>query len=493
MWKAYYTPVSLEEVLSLLAEYGNRARIIAGGTDLLLELERGQRPGVEILIDITRIPHLDAITIGPDGRLHLGPLVTHNQVVASLLCRERAFPLARACWEVGSPQIRNRGTVAGNLITASPANDTIVPLWAMEATVTLQSVRGRRTLSFEEFYQGVRRTAMAPDEMLVDIAVEPLKPNERGTFLKLGLRRFQAISVVSVAAIVALDGDRVVRARIALGAVAPTIVRAREAEAFLQGQRLTEDVIQQAGELAQAAARPIDDIRGPAWYRAEMVRVLTMRALRQLREGTERMGFPERPVLLWGRSDGQPRPWLSIPSELITWNGRVRHQAEGPEPIVTTVNGRRYRVHGASDKTLLRMLREDLGLVGTKEGCAEGECGACTVILDGMAVMSCLVPAPRAHGAEIVTVEGVAAGENLHPLQAAFIRQGAVQCGYCTPGFIMSGVVLLEEVPQPTLEEIRQAFAGNLCRCTGYYSIIRAVEEAAGGRGSTVRKEPETP
>ncbi|MER3399960.1 MAG: hypothetical protein C4313_02310 [Thermoflexus sp.] len=480
MWKAYYTPVSVEEALRLLAEHAGRARLIAGGTDLILELERGQRPDVEVLIDITRIPGLDTIEQGPDGRIHLGPLVTHNQVVASPLCRARAFPLAQACWEVGSPQIRNRGTVAGNLITASPANDTIVPLWAMDATVTLQSVRGRRILSFEDFYQGVRRTAMAPDEMLVDIAFAPLEPNERGIFLKLGLRRFQAISVVSVAAVVAFDGERVARARIALGAVAPTIVRAREAEDFLQGRALTDDAIARAGELARGAARPIDDIRGPAWYRAEMVRVLTMRALRRLREGAEREGFPERPAQLWARGEGRWPTWLQVPPGLATWDGQVCHREEGPEPIVTTVNGQRVVVHGANDKTLLRMLREDLHLTGTKEGCGEGECGACTVILDGMAVMSCLVPAPRAHGAEILTVEGVAAGGRLHPVQAAFIRHGAVQCGYCTPGFVMSGVALLAEIPRPTRDQIRQAFAGNLCRCTGYYSLLEAVEEAAG-------------
>lgn len=466
MWQDYYSVASLAEALELLAQYRERARIIAGGTDIIIELERGQRSGVEALIDITRVPGLDQITRRGD-HFRLGPLVTHNHVVAEPSLVARALPLAQACWEVGAPQIRNRATVAGNLITASPANDTITPLMALNAEVTLTSLEGERSVPLSQFYTGVRRTVMRPDEMLTAITFSALAANERGMFIKLGLRRVQAISVVNVAVVLAFDGDRVTRAAITLGSVAPVIVHATVAEESLVGRTLTPERIAEAARLAALMPSPIDDVRGTAEYRTEMVRVLVKRALTALAAGTQAQRWPQDPAMLWG------------PNQAIVQNGLPAqvHHTDG-ELIETTVNGCVIRAAGGHDKTLLRFLREDAGLPGTKEGCAEGECGACTVFLDGVAVMSCMVPAPRAHGAQIVTVEGLAHGEALHPIQQAFIDSGAVQCGYCTPGFLMAGAKLLEEHPEPTHEQIAQSISGNLCRCTGYYKIIQAFEEA---------------
>lgn len=470
MWSDYISAASVEEVLQVLAEKGSQARVVAGATDLILEMERGQRKGIETLVDITRIQGLDRITYD-DGIIHLGPLVTHNHCVSSKLIREHALPLARACWEVGSPQIRNRGSIVGNLVTASPANDTITPLMAMDAVVTLRSLRGQRLVRLNEFYQGVRRTVMQHDEMVVDIAFPALQANQRGTFIKFALRQAQAISLVNVAMVLTFSeapecSHVISEASITLGAVAPVIIHAEMAEEFLVGKTLDEGVIRQVGDLAAQSARPISDVRGSAEYRQRITRIITQRGLRALAAEKEHEGLPENPVLLWGKKN-QP--------SMLSQSTRHDDQTE----IVTRVNGKEYHLAGGQHKTLLRLLREDAGLVGSKEGCAEGECGACTVFLDGVAVMSCMVPAPRAHGAEITTVEGLSNNDHLHPVQAAFIHEGAVQCGYCTPGFLMSAAKLLEEQPHPGSDEIRQAMTGNLCRCTGYYKIVQAVELAA--------------
>ena len=143
------------------------------------------------------------------------------------------------------------------------------------------------------------------------------------------------------------------------------------------------------------------------------------------------------------------------------------------------VNGERHRLRVGTNESLLQVLRDRLGLTGTKEGCAAGDCGACTVIMDGRAVLSCLIMAFQAAGRPITTVEGLAEGGRLHPLQEAFVEHGAVQCGYCTPGMLLSAKALLDADPKPDRETIREALAGNLCRCTGYHKIVDAVEDAA--------------
>lgn len=149
------------------------------------------------------------------------------------------------------------------------------------------------------------------------------------------------------------------------------------------------------------------------------------------------------------------------------------------ESLTMTLNGEEVTIGVGPDALLVDVLRDQLELTGTKEACGEGECGACTVLLDGEPVTSCLVPALKAQGREVMTVEGLASGGELHPLQKAFIEHGAVQCGYCTPGMLMSAKALLDRNPHPTEGEIRQAISGNLCRCTGYVKIVEAIKAAS--------------
>jgi carbon-monoxide dehydrogenase small subunit len=143
------------------------------------------------------------------------------------------------------------------------------------------------------------------------------------------------------------------------------------------------------------------------------------------------------------------------------------------------VNGAARTIHTYPMARLLDVLREELHLTGTKEGCGEGECGSCSILMDGVLVNSCLIPALQANGSNIITIEGLANHDRLHPLQQAFLECGAAQCGICTPGMILAAVHLLEQTPQPSLEEIREGLSGNLCRCTGYLQIFDAVAKAS--------------
>jgi carbon-monoxide dehydrogenase small subunit len=150
--------------------------------------------------------------------------------------------------------------------------------------------------------------------------------------------------------------------------------------------------------------------------------------------------------------------------------------------INLTVNGQKMTVEVESQRTLLELLRDQLSFTGVKEGCGDGECGACTVLMDGQPVRSCLILAVEAQNTEILTIEGLATGDGLHPLQQSFVKEGAVQCGFCTPGFILAAKALLDRHPHPTDQQIRETMGGHLCRCTGYETIFLAIKAAAGKR-----------
>jgi carbon-monoxide dehydrogenase medium subunit len=468
------TPSTLAAALAAVSDPS--ACPIAGGTDLMIELDRGQHRSGITLVDLTRIDGLNRIEHSsepsPAGTVTIGPLVTHNQCATSDVIGRTAPLLAQASWEVGSPQLRNRATVVGNVVTASPANDTLSPLVALGATVTVQSADGRRVVPIEDFHLGVRRTDLADDELVTAISFPALGPNHRSVYLKLGLRRAQAISVVHLAAVVELTTDGVVvEARLALGSVAATIVRAAEAERLLTGRTIDDqDAIEAAATAAVDSVAPIDDLRAPAHYRRDMVGEMVRRAVEALAAGGGVVP-PGRPTLA-----GAPRPTGTINPDGLDHDATT--------PIEAVVNGEALTAPGAGP-TLLDWLRQQ-GLTGTKEGCAEGECGACTVHLDGAAVLSCLVPATRAHHAEVVTIEGLGSGPDLHRLQSAFVAAGAVQCGYCIPGFLMSGAKLIDELNEadPDAANLGQSvnlgLSGNLCRCTGYYKIDDAVRVALG-------------
>jgi xanthine dehydrogenase iron-sulfur cluster and FAD-binding subunit A len=462
MWQTYLQPTTLPETLALLQSHSSQARLLSGGTDVLVELQRGVKP-TNTLIDISALHELRYIQ-ETTHHLTFGTLTTHNDILSSPACHHHALALVQACQEVGAPQIRARATVAGNLLTASPANDTIPPLLALDAELVLSSSSGERIIPISQFYQGVRRTQLRSDELLREIRIPILPHPRRSLFLKLGLRKAQAISVINLALVLTIQHELISDARITLGCVAPTVVHAPTVETFLIGKKLTPAVCKEAAHLVLQDCSPINDVRASASYRQQTL-------VNLLAYGLERLSTT-------------PENTLNAPRPVLLETGVLQPQTRSPfhGTIETTINAQPAHFEGAEQKTLLNLLREDAGLTGSKEGCAEGECGACTVWLDGQAVMSCLVPAVQAHQATITTIEGLGKDGHLHPLQQAFIDCAAVQCGFCIPGMLMAGAKLLDEIEQPTQDQMRNALSGNICRCTGYRKILDALELVGGAK-----------
>jgi CO/xanthine dehydrogenase FAD-binding subunit len=276
----YSKVVSVEEALELLAAGGGEAKVIAGGTDLLVNILEGLE-SPPALIDIGELTELKGIE-EKEGLIELGPLVTHAEVEGSELLRKNAPVLVAACSEVGAVQIRYRGTIGGNIATASPSGDTVPAFYVLGATVVIRSGQGEREIAIEDFFTGVKRTVLEPGELIVKIRF-PIPPESARTFFnKLGQRKALAIAKVSVAGYLDFKGGVVEEARIALGAVAPTVIRAEKAEQSLKGKELSEEVIAEAGRLTTEASKAITDIRSNAEYRDEMAGLLLTRGLKDI-------------------------------------------------------------------------------------------------------------------------------------------------------------------------------------------------------------------
>ncbi len=468
MFENYYQVSSLPEAISILGNQSERLKIIAGGTDLWLEYKNKLHDDINGFIDISRINGLDEI-ICDEHHIHLGPLVTHSHCVRSSIIKKYAYCLYQASKSVGSPQIRNRGTVAGNVATGSPANDTIPALAVLEAVIVVESVRGKREIPISQFYKGVRKTDLQKDEIIIDIWFKkPELNNSKSFFAKIGLRKAQAISVLNLAIVYSANDDGTIKdMRLAFGSLAPTIVRSTDAEQYAVGKKLNEIDKDEFARLAVGHLSPITDIRSTKNYRSEVTAVLVKRMLEKMVTGITSDDHSKNEVTLWGKNDKTYTP--------LTKMSKSKKETK----INFDLNGKKISILCYPGMTLLDAIRNLAGVTGSKEGCGEGECGSCTVFLDGIAVLACLIPVQRAENARVETIESISTGISLSLLQQSFISENAIQCGFCTPGFVMSAKKLLEEVQKPSEDEIKFAISGNLCRCTGYYKIIKAIEKAA--------------
>lgn len=288
MWDKYLFATSVGHALELLAAHDGKAQLIAGGTDLLLQAQRGQCPA-SVMVDITRIPDLNRIE-ERDGYIVIGALVTHAQIAASPLIQAKAAVLSTACGHVGGPQTRNAGTLAGNVVNAQPAADGAVALFALDAELEVATESGTRWEPITEIYRGVGAcTIDACHEVVTAIRFRPLTGTCGCGYQRLARRKALTLPTLVVAAVLHVEGDAIQTVRIAVGPVAPTPFRAADAEKFLVGRAPELAALSQAGDLAAAKAKPRDSvIRGSQEYRTAMVAVLVRRALNQALEACQR-------------------------------------------------------------------------------------------------------------------------------------------------------------------------------------------------------------
>jgi carbon-monoxide dehydrogenase medium subunit len=472
----FYQPRQIEEALALRGEMGADVTPVGGGTDLVAVLN-GQTSGPKHVLDLTQVEgYSDVVRV--DGGWEVAGGATFGR-----LGRMPVRALAEAAMTVGGAAIRNRGTLAGNLATASPAGDGCVALLALDAEVVLSHARrGGRVVPIDAYFTGFKQTALLADELITRVR---FRGDWRTGWRKIGKRGATNISIVCCAVGLSAGGA----VRIAFGSVAPTVMRAKRAEAIAAAGGLSDEAIEAAAAAAMEEVSPIDDHRASAAYRRAMCGVLVRRLLRDVKKSkSQKVKKSKRRSVEMQRLTATPQRCASQRRNVGTAADRdiagIGEVGDAARFLVAfTLNGGAVEVEVGQDETLLSVLRDKLGLTGTKGACLEGECGSCTVIVDGQAVNSCLMLAGQVRGCRVETIEGLAREDKLHVLQEEFLASGAVQCGYCTPGLIMAAKALLDVNPNPTEEELLAGMEGNLCRCTGYGAIREAIRAAVGTWG----------
>jgi xanthine dehydrogenase iron-sulfur cluster and FAD-binding subunit A len=424
----YHAPASIDEAVALLARYGGEAKVLAGGQSLMPMLNfRLARPAA--LVDVNRIAALAYIR-EENGTVAFGAMTRQRTIEFSPVVAARLPLLREATRWVGHLPIRSRGTIGGSIAHADPSAEYPAVLTALGGEVVVQGPRGRRTVKAADLFETYLTTTLAAEELVVEVRL-PAMPVGAGYAFEEFARRHGDFAIVGIAAmVVGRAGERCALARLASAGAGPVPVRLRAAEEILERDGL--------GEAAVAAARR---------RRARLRRV---------------------PAAPHARAHGARAP--------AGPHGGARMSDVA---VRLTVNGQTREGRCATRKLLVDFLREDLGLTGTHVGCEHGICGACTVLLGGEAARSCLMLAVQADGAEIVTIEGLMQDGVLHPLQEAFREHHGLQCGFCTPGMLMTALDLLRVKPEPTEADVREGLSAVLCRCTGYHGIVKAVQAAA--------------
>jgi len=275
----FYKAAGLKEACDLLSQYGEKARILAGGTNLMVAVNR-KSLSPEVVVSIGG-SGLDYIKTEGDN-LIIGTATNHAEIARSALVRERAPLLAEVAKSIGSPAIRNVGTIGGNLVNASPAADTAVALLALRAKLKLVSADGERDIDVETFFTGPGETVLRPNELLQEVSIPSQLTGSKSAWYKLGKRKAIVCSVVSVAVALQMANGTCTQARIALGAVAPTPLLAKRAGSLLEGKRLDGALIEKASKTASEETSPIDDVRATAWYRRKVSEILVKRLLNQI-------------------------------------------------------------------------------------------------------------------------------------------------------------------------------------------------------------------